>query len=95
MGAQPYSAIRSGSWKLIEVIGQDRVELYDLASDIHENINLLHQETEKAKELYFKLSAWRKEVGAQMPSRNPGFDPGKPTGISRNGKLRPQAPIRE
>ena len=95
MGAQPYSAIRSGSWKLIEVIGQDRVELYDLASDIHENINLLHQETEKAKELYFKLAAWRKEVGAQMPSRNPGFDPGKPTGISRNGKLRPQAPIRE
>lgn len=96
MGAQPYSAIRSGNWKLIEVIGQDRLELYDLSSDIHENTNLIQQELPKAKELYQKLVAWRKEIGAQMPIRNKGFDPDKPTGVSRDGKkIRPAAPIRE
>jgi len=95
MGAQPYSAIRSGNWKLIEVIGQDRVELYDLASDLHENNNLLDSELGKARELYGKLVEWRESVGAQMPSRNREYDPDKETGILRNGKLRPQAPLRE
>jgi arylsulfatase A-like enzyme len=95
MGAQPYSAIRSGNWKLIEVIGQNQVELYDLGSDIHENNNLINSEMAMAKELYLKLVAWRKSVGAQMPARNALFNPDSPTGILRNGKLREAAPLRE
>jgi arylsulfatase A-like enzyme len=96
MGAQPYSAIRSGNWKLIEVIGQDRVELYDLSSDIHEDIDLVRQELPKAKALYEKLVAWRKSIGAQMPIRNSEYNPDKPTGVSRDGKkVRVAAPLRE
>lgn len=95
MGAQPYSAIRVGNWKLIEVIGQDRVELYDLASDIHEDINLLQAESAKAKELYLQLAEWRKSIDAQMPKRNPDFDPEKPIGVSRGGNVRPAAALRE
>ncbi|MEM9017425.1 MAG: sulfatase [Verrucomicrobiota bacterium] len=95
MGAQPYSAIRSGKWKLIEVIGLDRVELYDLNSDIHENANLLNTELEVARDLYRELAAWRNSVGAQMPKRNAAFDPDKPIGVERNGKFREQAPLRE
>lgn len=95
MGAQPYSAIRSGPWKLIEVIGQDRLELYNLSSDIHENTNLAQAELDKTRELYFKMADWRKSVGAQMPRRNLSYNENAPTGISRNGKLRMAAPIRE
>lgn len=95
MGAQPYSAIRSGNWKLIEVIGQNKIELYDLVSDLHENNDLARAEIEKTKELYFELANWRKSIGAQMPSVNPDFDPEKPTGILRNGKLKEAAALRD
>ncbi|GAA5509049.1 sulfatase [Novipirellula caenicola] len=95
MGAQPYSAIRSGNWKLIEVFGRQPLELYDLSSDIHEDTNLVDEKPEKAKLLYKKLVAWRKSVGAQLPTPNPQFNPGKTTGQIRNGKLRAATPIRE
>lgn len=95
MGAQPYSAIRKDNWKLIEVIGQDRVELYDLSSDLHENFNLVNQELERARELYFELIAWRRMVGAQMPRKNEAYDKEAPTGVKRGEKIRPQAPLRE
>ncbi|MDF1825553.1 MAG: sulfatase [Verrucomicrobiales bacterium] len=95
MGAQPYSAIRSGNWKLIEVIGHDQIELYDLASDIHENRNLVNRELDKAKKLYTELAVWRASVGAQMPTRNPLYDPEKPSGVDRGGKIKPAAATRE
>ncbi|MDF1756012.1 MAG: sulfatase [Verrucomicrobiales bacterium] len=97
MGAQPYSAIRSGNWKLIEIFGpeQNELELYDLESDIHENTNLLKQEPEKAQILHGKLLDWRTSVGAQLPSKNDTFDEAKPTGVNRGGKIRAAAPIRE
>ncbi len=95
MGAQPYSAIRSGKWKLIEVFGQDQWELYDLESDIHENTNLLKARKAKAIELHDKLHAWRQEIGAQIPVKNSQYDPGKTTGVNRNGKIRPAAVIRD
>ncbi|MEM1444102.1 MAG: sulfatase, partial [Verrucomicrobiota bacterium] len=97
MGAQPYSALRKGNWKLIEVIGQDRLELYDLSGDLHEDINLAISEIELTRALYHEMAAWRKFVGAQMPTRNPSFDPAKPTGVDRrgDGNIREQAPLRE
>ncbi|QEG01095.1 Arylsulfatase [Stieleria maiorica] len=94
MGAQPYSAIRSGDWKLIEVFGKESLELYNLASDLGENDNLVTIEKEKANELYAKLVAWRESVEAQVPTGNPQYDPEKETGIVRNGKLRKASPIR-
>jgi hypothetical protein len=32
----------------------------------------------KVEELRNRLHAWRKEVGAQMPTRNPNYDPSRP-----------------
>jgi hypothetical protein len=32
----------------------------------------------KVSALRDRLAAWRREVGAQMPSTNPGYDPAKP-----------------
>jgi len=77
-GTTPYGAIRAGDFKLIEFFDDMRVELYNLREDIGEQHNLAVGMPAKADELRARLHAWRKEVGAQMPSRNPGHDPAKP-----------------
>jgi len=95
MGAQPYSAIRSGQWKLIQLLGQDRLELYDLSSDLHENRNVVRDNLELARDLYDKLKSWREKVGAQLPSQNADFNPDEPTGIQFRNRFREQKPLRE
>jgi arylsulfatase A-like enzyme len=77
-GTTPYGAIRKGDFKLIEFFDDMRVELYDLNKDIGEHHNLAAEMRKKVEELRNRLHAWRKEVGAQMPTRNPAYDPSKP-----------------
>ncbi len=77
-GTTPYSAVRAGDWKLVEFHDDMRVELYNLRDDIGEQHNLAATMPAKASELRDRLHAWRKEVGAQMPSRNHAYDPSKP-----------------
>ena len=77
-GATPYSAIRKGDFKLIEFLDDMRVELYNLKDDIGEQHNLAETMPDKVEELRNRLHAWRTEVGAQMPTRNPKYDPSKP-----------------
>jgi arylsulfatase A len=77
-GTTPYGAIRAGDFKLIEFFDDMRVELYNLREDIGEQRNLADQMRAKVDELRARLHAWRKEVGAQMPSRNPAYDASKP-----------------
>jgi arylsulfatase A-like enzyme len=67
----PVSAVRAGSWKLLEYHLDGRVELYDLEKDIGETRDLAREMPERARELQARLDAWRAAVGAQMPSRNP------------------------
>ena len=40
---------------------------------------------DKAAELKTMLSTWRKEVGAQLPSENPNYDPAKDRETWRGG----------
>jgi arylsulfatase A-like enzyme len=77
-GAMPYGAIRSGDFKLVEFFNDMRVELYDVKHDIGEERDLARAEPKRVAELRDRLHAWRKEVGAQMPTPNPKYDPGKP-----------------
>jgi arylsulfatase A len=77
-GSMPFGAIRSSDYKLIEFYNDGRAELYNLREDIGEERDLAATQPEKAKELRERLHAWRMEVGAQMPSPNPAYDPGKP-----------------
>ena len=76
-GAMPYSAIRKGDFKLIEFLADMRVELYNLSDDIGEQRDLASEMPDKVEELRNRLHAWREEVGAQMPTRNPKYDPSK------------------
>ena len=77
-GTTPYGAIHKGDFKLIEYFDDMRVELYNLKDDIGEQHNLATQMPAKVEALRTRLHAWRKEVGAQMPTPNPAYDPSKP-----------------
>lgn len=86
LGIEPFSAVRLGKWKLIYFYGdgvQDgmgmdpRVELYDLASDIGEEKNLVEQYPNRALEMRDGLFDWLHSVDAGLPivrSTNRPFD---------------------
>ena len=67
----PVSAVRVGDWKLLEYFEDSRVELYNLADDPAETTDLAAREPRRAGELRRRLEAWRREVGAKLPGRNP------------------------
>ncbi|MBI5693636.1 MAG: sulfatase [Verrucomicrobia bacterium] len=73
----PVSAVRTGDWKLLEYLEDGRVELFNLAADPGEAENLAAREPQRAAELRARLDAWRREVGAKMPTPNPAFRPKK------------------
>lgn len=73
-GATPYSAIRTGDWRLVQFHEDGDVELYHLKTDIGETTNLADINTAKTSELIAELDAWRRAVDAQMPTPNPNWD---------------------
>jgi arylsulfatase A-like enzyme len=77
----PAGAIRSGDWKLQEFFEDGRLELYNLRDDLSETNNLAMKLPDKTRELHEKLVAWRKKVGAPMPTQNleqPKTEPAHP-----------------
>ena len=76
LGIEPFTAIRDGDYKLIYFYGDGiadgegvdpRWELYDLATDIGEEHNLLSSEKKTAQKLRAKLIAWMKQADVQTP----------------------------
>lgn len=82
-GATPYGAVRAGRYKLIEFYEDMRVELYDLDVDVGEVVNLADSLPEQTARLRDLLHDWRDEVGAQMPSDNPDYDPTRALSFTR------------
>ena len=74
-GSQPAGAIRDGDWKLVEQYEDGRAELFNLAKDISETIDLSTREPRRVARLKRQLAAWRQRVGAQTNAPNPNFDP--------------------
>jgi arylsulfatase A-like enzyme len=74
-GATPYGAVRSGNWRLVEFYEDSRVELYNLEDDPAETRDLATREPARRDQLLALLRQWRTEVGAQMPTANPDYDP--------------------
>jgi hypothetical protein len=62
----------------VEFFNDMRVELYDIRADIGEQRDLAAAMPERTEELRARLHGWRKEVGAQMPTPNPKYDPARP-----------------
>jgi len=74
-GATPYSAIRSGSWRLVHFHEDGQSELYDLVADAGETTDVSSQQPERAATMRDTLDAWLTAVGAQLPVPNPNYDP--------------------
>jgi arylsulfatase A-like enzyme len=81
-GGAPSAAIRRGNWKLIEWFEDQRVELFNLATDLSETTDLAQKEIARADALRAELRAWQQQVGARFPSPNPNYDATQPSGRS-------------
>lgn len=79
-GATPYSAVRDGDYRLVEFFEDNRLELYNLKEDAGEKNELAQKEPAKVAALRAQLEAWRKAVGAQLPTANPNYDPDRGAG---------------
>ncbi len=82
-GATPYGAIRRGDLKLIEFYEDEHLELYNLKDDPGESNDLAETMPDQAFVLRQALRRWRRNVGAQMPTPNPAFDPTRAAEFSR------------
>ncbi|MEN3940047.1 sulfatase [Prosthecobacter sp. SYSU 5D2] len=76
----PVGLIQKGPWKLMEFFEDGRLELYNLDQDIGETKNLASEMPEKAQQMRTQMVAWRKEVGAKMPTPNTPTDAPKAKG---------------
>jgi arylsulfatase A len=74
-GGRPGGAVRAGDLKLVEFYENGRRELFDLKRDPSESHNLSAERPKDVEALAAKLDAWRKSVGAKMPTPNPAFVP--------------------
>lgn len=77
------SAIRQGDLKLLDFPTENRVELYDLAADPGESLNLAEQRPADKDRLLARLNEWRKTVSA---STTPKI---KKTKKAKNSHLHP------
>ncbi|MFM7107036.1 MAG: sulfatase [Planctomycetaceae bacterium] len=74
----PHSAIRVGDLKLIKFYEDDSVKLFDLGKDIGEREDLAAKMPAEAARLKQRLERHLADVGAQLPTPNPAFDPSAP-----------------
>ena len=68
------SSIRIGDRKLIHFYIRDRDELYDLSSDVGEQVDLAAVDPDLAAELRARLESALDAAGATRPVRNPAFE---------------------
>ena len=69
-GSSPGSAIRMGEWKLIEWYEDNRIELFNLQSDLGERNDIAEQNPEVKTRLLTMLHVWLKKENASMPTIN-------------------------
>ena len=68
LGGFSGGAVRIDDWKLIENFNSGSTELYSLGSDPFEKNDISQQNPKKVDELKNKLSQWRDQVSARIPS---------------------------
>ncbi|QDT10449.1 sulfatase [Planctomycetes bacterium K23_9] len=85
-GDGPYSAIRSGNYRLIKFYEDQSCRLYDLDQDIAEQVDLSGKRPKLCSKLQGKLEAWLQSTGAQVPTENSRYDPARETLVVRSKK---------
>ena len=84
-GDGPHSALFLGNYKLMKFYENDRLALFDIASDISERNDLSTQQPQKVATLDKLLQQYLQQIDAQMAVPNPQYDPDKPP-VSRKEK---------
>lgn len=79
----PHSSIILGDYKLIHFYESGKSSLFNLNRDIGEQNDLAQSNPAKTQELEKRLKGYLKDVSAQMPTRNPNYDPSKPTASNK------------
>ncbi|WP_452224022.1 sulfatase [Lacinutrix chionoecetis] len=82
-GDSKAAVVRSGDFKLIQFLGTDKVELYNLKEDISEEKDLSNKEPAKTAQMLKLLKDWKKEM--LVPER---LDVGKKNKADKNGKAK-------
>ncbi len=88
-GGAPAAAVRRGPWKLIHWFEDDRVELFNVVTDLAEAHDFAAREPARVATLRADLAAWQRSVGAKYPISNTAYDPTEPNG---RASIRPGSP---
>jgi arylsulfatase A len=83
---KPQSAIIVGNYKLLKDLETGTSKLFNLEKDISEKTDLSSKMPEKTVEMEQLLEKRLKKVDAQMPTKNPNYDPEADTGTKRRRK---------
>jgi arylsulfatase A-like enzyme len=83
-GDTPHSALLLDYWKIMHFYETGETHLFDLDSDIAERHDLAKENPEVTGALKEKLFAYLAEVDAQMPEKNPQYDPKNPPSLKEN-----------
>lgn len=74
-GGRPSSIVRDGRWKLIRYHADSTEVLYDLQSDIEEQMDVTAEHPEIVERLGKELSEYLQTTGATYPTVDPTYDP--------------------
>lgn len=83
-GGEPSSIIRKGDWKLIHYYEDGREELYNLKTDLEENLNVAKDQPELVQQLNKELFDYLIKVGARFPKQDPEYDATKEHAYLKN-----------
>ncbi len=85
---KPQSALMMGKYKILRDLENGADRLFDLESDLSEANDLAAKMPELAGRLGKALDLRLKQVGAQLPTANPNYDPKAvaPRGRMRGGR---------
>lgn len=75
--SKPDSTILMGEWKLHYRWETQTVSLYNLKDDLAETKDVAGNEAERATRMKERLLSYLKTIDAQVPKKNPAFDPAK------------------
>lgn len=84
-GDRPHSTLLLENWKIVHFYETAQTHLFDLANDIRERNDLAANQPERTEAMKKLLFAYLDEVGAQMPVKNPSYDPENPPAMKRGG----------
>src|SRR5581483_1043729 len=71
--SHPGSALRAGSWKLIDFYDPPHLELYNLAADVSEAHDVASKHPEIAQQMKRKIDSSLQSVGTIMYTLNPNY----------------------